>query len=272
MFRILFIVGFLGVFCGTFADSGESMSEMNKPSEYTAEFFSYQGPLGFPTSTHSFARFTSPTGEVIDISWLPARGFFRRNGRVPLFRATPGQNYSLEETFQIAAEGGKVPLSHGVFSISPELFEAAGRRKAELESGSIAYKMLDRRSFPGGTNCIHAITGMLAYLRTGLKSGSSATASIVDFFLSTGHMRSRGYQYPSFSAPEKTKEITPEMAKTETPEPATVPHATSVVTTEVAPPSFTHDASTSTPVAVMPSSRPEFRPLFPRLRARLFRR
>lgn len=170
------------------------------PTTFDMEFFSFDGPLRGAAASHSFVRLRRIQGdritEVVDISWLPDPRYFRRNGRVPLLREVPGRNYSLEETFAIA--GGRPVFTHGRFEVAPELFEAARRRRNDLESGVAGYKLLDGRRFPSATNCIHAISGILAYLNTGLRRGATATNSLVGFFLSTGLAWSSGSRPPLF--------------------------------------------------------------------------
>lgn len=152
--------------------------------------------------------------EVTDISWMPEPGNFRRGNRMPLLRTVPGRNYSYEETVAIA--GGKPILSHGAFYITPEMYQAAVRQKAALESGTIAYKMLDGRSGDGAINCIHAVTGVVGRLNTGTRRGETATSAVVSFFLSTGHMSSSPFGSASRGAatgsPGATSAVTPPAA------------------------------------------------------------
>lgn len=172
-------------------------------TEYKAEFFSYDGPLRTGASSHTFARFTKleagKVTETVDISWLPEPGNFRRGNRMPLLRTVPGHNYTVEETMRIA--GGKPVLTHGSYFTTADIFQGAVLRKAELESGRIAYKMLDNRSGDNAINCIHAVTGVLGRLNTGLLRGETATNEVVSFFLSSGRMSSRRIARPAVSAP-----------------------------------------------------------------------
>lgn len=165
--------------------------------EYKAEFYSYDGPLRGATASHTFARFLKivdgSVAEIADISWLPTPGNFRRGNRVPLLRTTPGHNYSVEETMAIA--GGRPVLNHGSFFITPDLYQAAVQQKARLDSGAIAYKMLDGRSGDGALNCIHAVTGVVARLNTGLARGETATNAVVNFFLRTGKMSAYPFDF-----------------------------------------------------------------------------
>jgi len=222
-------------------------------TKYYAEFYSSQGArFNTARTSHTFVRFYKVVDgertEVVDISWLPAGGYFSRGGRMPLFRAVPGRNYSLEETF--AAVSGRQVFNHGKYEVSPDLFGAARDRKRELESGSHHYKMLDGRSFPSGTNCIHAVSGILGYLNTGMRRGTGATSSVAGMFLSTGHMWPAGRNQVA------------------TPKP--LPNARTATIAPPPPPSVkspTHTANTA-PAAVA-SSRPA---AFPRMRRVLFGR
>lgn len=173
------------------------------PVEYRAEFYSYIGFFGRASTSHTFARFTKIENgvatEVVDISWLPAPGYFRSGNRVPFFRQVPGHNYSLERTKAIA--GNKPIIHNGTFDITPEMYEAAVRRKGELERGRYDYKMIDGSSADRALNCIHALSGVVAFLPTGLSRGPRATDKVVDFFLATRHMRPRGALWPAYGAP-----------------------------------------------------------------------
>jgi hypothetical protein len=163
--------------------------------EYKADFYSYDGPLRRGVSSHTFARFVKivdgKVTEVVDISWMPEPGNLRRHNRMPLFRIVPGHNYTLEQTMAMA--GGKMVLSHGSYYITPDIYESAVRQKAKLESGRIAYKMLDGHSGGAAINCIHAVAGVVGSLDTGLRRGKGATSAVVGFFLSTGRMSSRSF-------------------------------------------------------------------------------
>lgn len=185
---------------------GIHAAEEARPAQvqYKAEFFSVDGPLRTAASSHSFARFTKLEGgkvvDVVDISWMPEPGFFRRGNRMPLLREVPGHNYTLEQTRALA--GNKPVLSHGSYYITPSVFEAAQRRKADLESGRYNYKMLDRFS-GSGINCIHALAGVLGYLNTGLARGVGATSGIVGYFLSTGMMSRQPLGLPEEATPHR---------------------------------------------------------------------
>lgn len=156
-------------------------------AEYRAEFFSYEPKLA--TRSHTFARFTkleNGRAEFVDISYLPEPEFFRGE-RLPRFATVPGHNYTLEDTYRMA--GNRGVISNGTYSITAELFEAAKARRSELESGKFSYRMTGLGDGPYAINCIQAVSGVVGHVRTGLKRGTAATNSVVDSFLSTGHMQ-----------------------------------------------------------------------------------
>lgn len=247
---IHFFIIFLGLFFGP-------LGWADPAPVFKAEFFSYQGPLRLAAGTHSFARFSKVENgvvtEVVDISWMAAPESLRRNNRMPLLREVAGQNYSLEETFAMA--GRKNVTSHGEYHITPELFEAARKRKFDLEVNRYAYKLIDGRS-QNGINCIHAVSGVLGYLNTGLKRGAGASASLVDFFLASGHMAAT----PISSSPAEavaTPALTPHATL-----PAAAPQTPAVTLAVPA----THGPSFAAPVSSVPSAAP--RPIFSRFRRR----
>ncbi len=186
---VLRILGAFSLVYATSARAEDSLADVGRKAstQYFAEFYSYEAPHGAPAKSHTFARFfkleNGAMTEVNDISWLPAPNYFRRNKKVPLLGIVPGHNYSLGETMGFAA--GKKLSSQGQYPISPELFEAAKRRKAELESGGLEYRMLGGAGHP---NCIQAVAGVLGHLRTGDKRGVVATEAVVKSFLDSGEM------------------------------------------------------------------------------------
>jgi len=206
--RILMVFALMALLLPANAGAEQSLAGMGKgaPPQYFAEFYSYQGGLlNAPAKSHTFARYfkmeNGMMSEIVDISWLPAPGYFRRGNKVPLLGTVPGHNYSLGETMAIA--GGKSVTSEGQFPISPELFEAAKRRKSELESSGLQYRMLGG---PGSPNCIEAVSGVLGHLRTGTKRGEAAAEAVVEQHLSSGQMGSQWKNggTPSAGATETT--------------------------------------------------------------------
>lgn len=184
-------------------DSLQDVHAVGPSVEFFAEFYSSDDRLRTGAGSHTFARFFKVENghmtEVADISWMPKPDFLARRNKMPRFATVPGRNYTLEETLGLAEESRATVRQHGRYSISPELFLAAKQQKQKLESGVLKYKLLDS---PGSnaTNCIHAVTGAVAYLKTGVKHGRTATDAVVNFFLTTGHM-SMERRAPSIQTP-----------------------------------------------------------------------
>jgi hypothetical protein len=67
-------------------------------------------------------------------------------------------NLDLPETFRFARELGARVYEWGPYRIRPELYERGLRQIERLNSGRIAYKVLDGAWRPdGASNCIHAV-------------------------------------------------------------------------------------------------------------------
>jgi hypothetical protein len=116
--------------------------------------------------------------EEITISWLPAQV------AIPPLASVEGRNFTLKETLSLARQQGLAILAWEPVEIRRELFALAKARKRQLESGSLAYKMIDWSVRPnGGVNCIHAITDMIpgAQLDTGSARGEQATDMVARF-------------------------------------------------------------------------------------------
>ncbi|MBY0369791.1 hypothetical protein K2X33_03830 [bacterium] len=167
-----------------------SAASAESSTRYYADFYSTQGARrNFAQQSHVFARFwkvSEEATEKVDISWLPAVGYFNPRGGMPLLQTVPGHNYTVEQT--LALSRGRRIFFNGRYGTSEALYKAAQTRQAELESGRIAYKMLDRRFYPGATNCVHAVSGVLVHLRTGLSRGAAANAKVIEYFLATRQM------------------------------------------------------------------------------------
>jgi hypothetical protein len=114
---------------------------------------------------HSFASFVkrseSPAGATLDvrtISWLPAK----LPVRTLKIRPEAGHNYELHETIRLLQADCQRVSVWGPFEIRPELFEKAGCRIRELESGRLKYKSYDGFFHSAKVvNCIHALTGLV---------------------------------------------------------------------------------------------------------------
>lgn len=116
-----------------------------------------------PRTAHTWATFVKATPaadgtailEPVTISWLPAEGPVQ-----PLkARAVAGTNYSLEETFAIAANNGARVSMWGPFETDATRYALAVRQANVLNSGSVRFRSLDslgrNRSVQ---HCVHAIT------------------------------------------------------------------------------------------------------------------
>jgi hypothetical protein len=155
---------------------------------YFVEFYTAQGArTNAARASHTFARFyeveNGQRSETVDISWLPAQGYFGRRNRMPV-GSVPGTNYTVEQTLRLMS--GRQVFRNGPYAISPELFEAAQGRKAELESGRIAYRFLGNDAY--SVNSTHALSGVVGLLRRGVRRGTAATDSVIGYFLSMGEV------------------------------------------------------------------------------------
>src|SRR5262245_9420720 len=111
-----------------------------------------------PRFSHTWATFVKSTrkdsekptlDEAVTISWLPGSGV------IPPLAAVPGRNFSLPETLDWARQQNARIAAWGPIPIQKELYYLARQRKEVLESGRLAYKMIDGRVRPDrGTNCI----------------------------------------------------------------------------------------------------------------------
>jgi hypothetical protein len=93
--------------------------------------------------------------ESLTISWLPATGEV-----MPYrLRSEPGKNFTLQETFAIAAAQRDRVSMWGPFEINAERYERAVAQVRWLESGEVRYRAIDsftRR--PRVEHCVHAVT------------------------------------------------------------------------------------------------------------------
>jgi hypothetical protein len=116
-----------------------------------------------PATAHTWATFVKATPsadgklmmESFTISWLPA------TAEVVPYRLhpEPGKNYTLEETFAIAAANRDRVSMWGPFEIDAERYELAVAQLRELESGSVLYRAIDSlRRRRDVQHCVHAVT------------------------------------------------------------------------------------------------------------------
>lgn len=149
--------------------------------KYYLVMFAAQGPDVKAARSHTFATFVKVPenggkNELVTrtISWLPA------NGVIPKLRPDPGANFTLERTLEWAANLKIGVIAWGPVAIQQELFDLAERRIAFLESGKVAYKMVDLGS-GAGVNCIQAVSGLVPgeALATGTARGEQASVLVL---------------------------------------------------------------------------------------------
>lgn len=115
-----------------------------------------------PRTAHTWATFAKATPaadgtthvESVTISWLPACG------RVQPFklRAVPGKNYSLEETFAIAARDHSQVSMWGPFEIDATRYEMAVAQAHTLDSGAVRFRSIDSLGRNRSVmHCVHAV-------------------------------------------------------------------------------------------------------------------
>ena len=158
--------------------------------------FAYQDKGNHPEHSHSFISvirvFASKTKpkltpglptqgkysgwdfEAFTISWLPAD--FMANPHLCVFDGvgarliprknkcpiSPGKNFNLQETIQLALEEKSVVAMWGPYEIAQPGFDLGVRRKQLLDSGAIKYRADDRlyRKDRVAINCFHAMAGL----------------------------------------------------------------------------------------------------------------
>lgn len=116
-----------------------------------------------PRTAHTWATFVKATPaadgtvslEPVTISWLPAEGPVR-----PLhLRASEGKNYSLEETFAIAAQNNARVSMWGPFETDATRYALAVQQAATLNSGAVKFRSLDSLGRNRSVmHCVHAVT------------------------------------------------------------------------------------------------------------------
>ena len=124
---------------------------------------------GLPTRTYMNRQF-----EALTISWLPAD--FMSNPHLCVFNGlgsrlfagankcpvSPGRNFSLEETIELAAKEKVAVAMWGPYEIAKPGFDLGVRRKQLLDGGTIKYRADDRgyRKNRVAINCFHAMAGL----------------------------------------------------------------------------------------------------------------
>ena len=129
-------------------------------------------------NSHTFASFYKGDdlagGNFIPatISWLPS------TSKINVFGYERGRNFSLTQTLVMACQAGREVNSWGPYEITPELYRRALRRIQLLNSGRVAYSMID--IVPGTMNCIDAVGDITPTpLDTGISWGFAASSEVV---------------------------------------------------------------------------------------------
>ncbi len=145
-----------------------------------------------PATSHTFATFVKAIDEedfgeeefpleIHTISWMPesldivALRRFAENGR----------NLDLAATFAWAKTVQARLFVWGPYRIDKDLFDKACAQIRRLQSGQVAYKILDRRFRPQACNCIHAVTDVVSqegFLLTGRFFGVPASRMVIGHF------------------------------------------------------------------------------------------
>lgn len=156
--------------------------------------YGFQDGINTPHGAHVFATFVesdvSPSGhnlarfEAHTLSWLPVMvdNWFLR------LRPEPGRNFSLAETLQLAESRELSLMRWGPFEITDSLYFSALDRIDFLESGAADYIVQDTfyrnavyvRESGGAINCIHAVSDLGGFIRTGFLHGFSAARRTYD--------------------------------------------------------------------------------------------
>ena len=148
-----------------------------------------------PRTAHTWATFAKATPmvngehavEAVTISWLPAHGPVRP---LKLF-AEAGKNYSLEETFAIAAEDRSQVSMWGPYEIDAARYELAVAQAARLESGAVKYRVFDTLWHNESIlHCVHAVTHADPVLRRAIQPviqvGEPGTSKLAARYLRRG--------------------------------------------------------------------------------------
>lgn len=175
--------------------STEQASDNKKQETYYLVLFGFQDTINRVEHSHTFATFvkSSPDSQGKDsldvqtISWLP-KTFA---GSVPIWFSRPetGTNYSLEETLGFTVRYQFKIAMWGPYEISKDLFERALEKIRILKTGQILYHAPDSakshaRAYNanpnGAENCMHAVSDVVRFHRTGLDWGIPASRHIFE--------------------------------------------------------------------------------------------
>jgi len=162
-----------------------SMSQGQGKAEdhYYMLIFAQQSEGNIARLAHTFATFVKTSAgrrieEVQTISWLPETLDIR------LLRAPErGTNLDLESSLRLAKALNTSVFMWGPYRIQKALYDRAAAQVARLNSGTVAYKVLDTPFRPNGaSNCIHAISDLdteNGLLNTGTARGVEASLMVL---------------------------------------------------------------------------------------------
>jgi len=176
--------------------------------------FAYQNEDNDPEFSHSFlsvirvlgdsrqprltaglksGRFKNREFEAFTISWLPRD--FMTNPHLCVFKGvgsrvipekndcpiSPGRNFSLEETIQLAVNDKSALAMWGPYEITRQAFDLAVKRKRLLDKGTITYRADDRlyRKDRVAINCFHAMAGLDELYLTAAFSGRGSRCGVL---------------------------------------------------------------------------------------------
>ena len=165
------------------------------PARYYFILYGGQSLPFKPRTAHTWATFVKAAPdaagvlcmESFTISWLPA------TGEVKPWRLRPetGRNYSLAETFAIAAANKDRVSMWGPFEIDETRYQMAVAQAAFLESGEVLYRAID--SFTRNIwieHCVHAVTYADPILKERiqpvLQVGEPGTSRLAERYLKSG--------------------------------------------------------------------------------------
>ena len=173
---------------------------------YYMTLFGAQSDPYRTSHTHTWATFVrttaTSTGEMptaIDtVSWMPATRAIR-----PLaMNREPGVNLSLDATFEWVANFDGRVSSWGPFEIDADRYARFLARKADLESGSIAYRAIGAFTFKSGvSNCGQSfarsspIVGR-RYWQPTPTPGEAGTSELAKRYLKVGALQDDGATHP----------------------------------------------------------------------------
>lgn len=162
--------------------------------------FGYEDARNSAPLSHTFATFLradfdgpgTANGRIVDqvdISWLPER--FTGSVCVDALhlRCPPetGHNYSLNQTLGFAQAGRLRVAMWGPYEITGALFDRAKDQERYLDSGKSQYVandlFLHRRAYDrrgGALNCMHAVSDIAFFDRTGLNWGVRGSKIVLD--------------------------------------------------------------------------------------------